>query len=161
MSALSVEPPFPAFAGADGQPLEDGYIFIGTVNLNPITNPIVAYFDSALTITAVQPIRTSGGYPVYQGTPARIYTASDYSIQVQNKNGTVVYTSLNDNAFGGGTVVTNATGTGSQTIFPVTSAPLAIYINGVYQNQNTYAFANGNVTFSEAPPFTSIIEFVF
>jgi hypothetical protein len=161
MSALSVEPPFPAFAGADGQPLDDGYIWIGTVNLNPITNPIVAYWDSALTITAVQPIRTSGGYPVYQGTPSRIYTASDYSIQVQNKNGTVVYTSLNDNAFGGGVVVTNATGTGTQTIFSVTSAPLAIYINGVYQNQNTYIFAGGNVTFSEAPPFTSIIEFVF
>jgi hypothetical protein len=91
MSALSVEPPFPAFADADGQPLEDGYIWIGTVNLNPITNPIVAYWDSALTITAVQPIRTSGGYPVYQGTPARLYVNSDYSIQVQNKNGSVVY----------------------------------------------------------------------
>jgi hypothetical protein len=161
MSALSVEPPFPAFADASGQPLDDGYIWIGIVNLNPITNPIVAYWNSALTITAVQPIRTSGGYPVYQGTPARIYTASDYSIQVQNKNGTVVYTSLNDNAFGSGAVASNATGTGSQTIFSVTSAPLAIYINGVYQNQNTYAFANGNVTFTEAPPFTSIIEFVF
>jgi hypothetical protein len=48
-----------------------------------------------------------------------------------------------------------------QTIFPVTSRPLAVYINGVYQNQNTYTFANGNVTFSEAPPVTSIIEFVF
>ena len=161
MSALSVEPPYPAFADADGQPLEDGYILIGTVNLNPITNPIAVFFNPALTIAAVQPIRTSGGYPVYQGTPARIYTASDYSIQVQNKNGTVVYTSLNDNAFGGGAVASNATGTGSQTIFSVTSAPLAIYINGVYQNQNTYAFANGNVTFTQAPPFTSIIEFVF
>ena len=32
MSALSVEPPYPAFADADGQPLDDGYIFIGTVN---------------------------------------------------------------------------------------------------------------------------------
>jgi|688.fasta_scaffold11059_18 hypothetical protein len=93
MSALSVEPPFPAFADADGQPLDDGYIFIGTVNLNPITNPIVAFFDSALTITAVQPIRTSGGYPVYQGTPANIFVNSDYSIQVQNKNGSVVYSS--------------------------------------------------------------------
>jgi hypothetical protein len=161
MSALSVEPPFPAFADASGQPLDDGYIWIGTVNLNPITNPIVAYWDSALTITAVQPIRTSGGYPVYQGTPARFYTASDYSIQVQNKNGTVVYTSLNGNAFGAGALATNATGTGSQTIFPVGSEPLAIYINGVYQNQNTYTFANGNVTFTQAPPFTSIIEFVF
>ena len=161
MSALSVEPPFPAFAGADGQPLEDGFINVGVVNLNPITNPIAAFFDDALTIPAVQPIRTSGGYPVYQGTPARFYVGSDYSIQVKDKNGSVVYTSLNGNAFGGGTVVTNATGTGSQTIFPVTSAPLAVYVNGVYQNQNTYSFANGNVTFTQAPPFTSIIEFVF
>jgi len=161
MSALSVEPPYPAFAEADGQPLEDGYIWIGTVNLNPITNPIAAFWNSALTISAVQPIRTSGGYAVYQGTPARIYTGSDYSIQVQDKNGTVVYTSLNDNAFGGGSVATNATGNGTQTIFPVSSLPFAIYINGVYQNQNTYSFANGNVTFTEAPPLTSIIEFVF
>ena len=161
MSALSVEPPYPAFAEADGQPLEDGYIWIGTVNLNPITNPIAAFWNSALTISAVQPIRTSGGYAVYLGTPARIYTGSDYSIQVHDKNGTVVYTSLNDNAFGGGSVATNATGNGVQTIFPVTSGPLAIYINGVYQNQNTYSFANGNVTFTQAPPLTSIIEFVF
>ena len=100
MSALSVEPPYPAFAEADGQPLEDGYIWIGTVNLNPITNPIAAFFNAALTIAAVQPIRTSGGYAVYQGTPSRIYTASDYSIQVQDKNGTVVYTSFNGNAAG-------------------------------------------------------------
>jgi len=161
MSALSVEPPYSAFAEADGQPLEDGYIWIGTVNLNPVTNPIAAYWDSALTISAVQPIRTSGGYAVYQGTPSRIYAASDYSIQVQNKNGTVVYTSLNGNAFGGGSVVTNATGNGVQTIFPVSSFPVAIYISGVYQNQNTYTFANGSVTFTQAPPFNSIIEFVF
>ena len=161
MSALSVEPPFPAFADADGQPLENGYIFIGAVNLNPIVNPIAAFFDAALTIPAVQPIRTNGGYPVYQGTPTRIYTASDYSIQVQNKNGTVVYTSLNDNTYSGGVIVSNATGNGTQTIFSVQASPEAIYINGVYQNQNTYSFANGNVTFSEAPPFTSIIEFVF
>ena len=161
MSALSVEPPYPAFAEADGQPLEDGYIWIGTVNLNPVTNPIAAYWDSALTISAVQPIRTSGGYPVYQGTPSRIYAGSDYSIQVQNKNGTVVYTSLNGNAAGGGGVATNATGNGVQTIFAVSSLPFAIYINGVYQNQNTYTFANGNVTFTQAPPLTSIIEFVF
>ena len=161
MSALSVEPPYPAFAEADGQPLEDGYIWIGTVNLNPITNPIAAFFNAALTISAVQPIRTSGGYPVYLGTPARIYTGSDYSIQVQDKNGTVVYTSLNDNAFGGGSFATNAIGNGVQTIFSVSSVPSSIYINGVYQNQNTYAFASGNVTFSQAPPVTSIIEFVF
>jgi len=161
MSAISVEPPYPAFADADGQPLEDGYILIGAANLNPITNPIVVFFNAALTIVAAQPIRTSGGYAVYQGTPARIYTASDYSIQVQNKNGTVVYTSLNDNAFSGSAIVSNATGNGTQTVFPVQASPQAIYINGVYQNQNTYTFANGSVTFTQAPPVTSIIEFVF
>ena len=161
MSALSVQPPYPAFADADGQPLDDGYIWIGTVNMNPITNPIAVYWNSAQTISAVQPIRTSGGYPVYQGTPSRIYTGSDYSIQVQNKNGTVVYTSLNGNAFGGGLLVSNATGTGTQTVFSVAFVPSLIYINGVYQNQNTYTLAGGNVTFTQAPPFTSIIEFVF
>jgi hypothetical protein len=98
---------------------------------------------------------------VYQGTPSRFYAGSDYSIQVLDSKGTVVYTSLNDNAFSGGAVSSNATGDGVQTIFPVSSVPSAIYINGVYQNQNTYTFAGGNVTFSQAPPDTSIIEFVF
>ena len=157
----SVEAPYPAFADIDGQPLEDGYINIGTANLNPITNPINVFWNSALTITAVQPIRTSGGYPVYQGTPARFYVGADYSIQVKDKKGTVVYTSLSGNSADGGLVAENATGTGTQTIFAVSFDPNSIYINGVYQNQNTYSFANGSVTFSQAPPATSIIEFVF
>jgi hypothetical protein len=160
MSALSVEPPYPAFADADGQPLENGYIFIGAVNLNPIVNPIAAFFDAALTIPAVQPIRTSGGYPVYQGSPSRFYVGSDYSIQVLDSKGSVVYTSLNGNASGDGFIAQNATGNGTQTIFPVSYAPSAIFINGVYQNQNTYTFSGGNVTFTEAPPLTSIIEFL-
>jgi hypothetical protein len=158
MSALSISPPYPAFAGADGQPLDDGYIWIGTANLSPQVNQIAVYWDPALAIPAVQPIRTSGGYPVYQGTPTRFYTSSDYSIQVLDAKGSVVYTSLNDNS--SITTSSNAIGTGTQIIFSVASTPLAIYINGVYQNQNTYTVAAGNVTFSQAPPYTSIIEFV-
>jgi hypothetical protein len=163
MSSLSINPPYPAFAGADGQPLDNGYIWVGTVNLNPVTNPIAAYWDSALTILADQPIRTLNGYPVYQGTPSRFYVGSDYSIQVLDSKGSVVYTSLNGNAFPGsaGNLFANATGTGTQTIFAVSFLPSLIYINGVYQNQNTYTLAGGNVTFSQAPPYTSIIEFVF
>jgi len=159
MSALSIQPPYPAFAGADGQPLENGYIWIGTVNLNPQVNPISIYWDAALTIPAVQPIRTLNGYPSYQGTPARFYAGSDYSIQVLDSKGSVVYTSLNGNTSSGSTA-TNATGNGVQTIFSVTSTPYAIYINGVYQNQNTYTVTGGNVTFSQAPPFNSVIEFL-
>jgi hypothetical protein len=160
MSTIEVQPPYPAFAGADGLPLENGYIWIGTVNLNPQVNPIAVYWDSALTIPAALPIRTLNGYPVYQGTPSRFYVASDYSIQVLDSKGSVVYTSLNGNVTAISSDATNATGTGTQIIFPVTSTPFAIYINGVYQNQNTYTVAGGNVTFSEAPPVTSVIEFL-
>jgi hypothetical protein len=91
MSALSINPPYPVFTDTDGQPLEDGYIWIGTANLNPLTSPIVVYWDAALTIPAGQPIRTINGYPSRAGTPARLYAGSDYSIQVQNKNGSVLY----------------------------------------------------------------------
>jgi hypothetical protein len=160
MSALSIKPPYPAFAGADGLPLENGYIWVGTVNLNPQVNPISVFWDSALTIPAALPIRTLNGYPVYQGSPSRFYVASDYSIQVLDSKGSLVYTSLNGNLSGDGFVASNATGNGVQTIFAVSSVPRAIFINGVYQNQNTYTVASGNVTFSEAPPVNSIIEFL-
>jgi hypothetical protein len=159
MSALSIKPPYPAFAGADGLPLENGYIWVGTVNLNPQVNPISVFWDSALTIPAALPIRTLNGYPVYQGSPARFYAGSDYSIQVLDSKGSLVYTSLNGNV-ASGSAATNATGDGTQTVFAVTSTPFAIYINGAYQNQNTYTVTGGNVTFSEAPPFTSVIEFL-
>ena len=95
-------------------------------------------------------------------TPTRFYVDEDYSIQVKDKNGSVVYTSLNGNIFPGsaGNVFENATGDGVTTVFAVSFKPGSIYINGVYQNQNTYTIAGGNVTFSEAPPFTAVIEFL-
>ena len=96
MSALSIQPPYPVFAETDGQPLENGYIWIGTAGLPAISNPITAYWDAAGTIAAAQPIRTIGGYPMNSGTPATLYVASsDYSILVQNKNGSSIYSSLN------------------------------------------------------------------
>jgi hypothetical protein len=91
MSALSIQPTFPIFTDIDGQPLEDGFIWIGQVNLDPQVNPINVYWDAALTLPAGQPIRTLAGYPSNSGTPARLYVNSDYSIRVMNKNGSVVY----------------------------------------------------------------------
>lgn len=91
MTALSIQPTYPIFTDIDGQPLEDGYIWLGVINLDPIANPISAYWDAAFTVPAVQPIRTRGGYPMNSGAPGRLYVNSDYSIQVQNKNGSVVY----------------------------------------------------------------------
>lgn len=91
MPALSIQPTFPIFTDIDGSPLEDGYIWIGTTNLDPQTNPINVYWDAALSISATQPIRTIAGYPSNSGTPARLYVNSDYSIRVMNKNGSAVY----------------------------------------------------------------------
>lgn len=99
MPAIAVNPPFPLFTDADGQPLDDAYIYIGTANQNPVSNPIAVYWDPALTIAAAQPIRTSGGYPVYNGTPARFYTNSDYSILVRDKNGAFIYTAASETDF--------------------------------------------------------------
>jgi hypothetical protein len=91
MSALSIQPTYPIFTDIDGQPLEAGYVWIGTANLDPQTNPINVYWDAALTILAPQPIRTLAGYPSNNGTPARLYVNSDYSIRVMNRNGSTVY----------------------------------------------------------------------
>jgi hypothetical protein len=92
MSALSIEVPFPVFQDRDGQPLDNGYIWLGVANLNPQTNPVVAYFDEALTIVAPQPLRTINGYISRAGSPAQIYIDGvSFSILVQDKNGTMVY----------------------------------------------------------------------
>lgn len=91
MSALSIQPTYPIFTETDGLPLENGYIWIGAVNLDPQGNPINVYWDAALTQLAGQPIRTFNGYPSNNGTPARLYVNSDYSIRVQNSKGSLVY----------------------------------------------------------------------
>jgi hypothetical protein len=91
MTALTVQPAYPVFTDTDGQPLENGYIWVGTANLAPQTNPINVYWDSSLSQSAVQPIRTINGYPSNNGTPGNLYAGGDYSILVQNKNARLVY----------------------------------------------------------------------
>ena len=62
--------------------------------------------------------------------------------------------------------VDNFTGTGSQTVFTLSTASggenlTFVYINGVYQNKNTYTVSGATLTFSQAPPLTSLIEVMF
>jgi hypothetical protein len=92
MSALSIQVPFPVFQDRDGQPLDNGYVWIGEPNLNPQTNPVVVYFDEALTIPAAQPLRTLNGYISRSGSPAQIYVDGvNFSILVQDSKGSMVY----------------------------------------------------------------------
>lgn len=92
----AVTNPFPLFYGTDGQPLSAGYIYVGTAGFNPETSPATVYWDTALTITAAQPIRTLNGYPSQSGSPGQpVINASSYSITVRDSAGVLVYTNLN------------------------------------------------------------------
>jgi hypothetical protein len=81
--------------------LENGYVWIGVANLNPQTNPVVAYYDAALTIPASQPLRTLNGYVSRAGTPAQIYVdGTNFSILVQDSKGSMVYNFPNGTGIG-------------------------------------------------------------
>ncbi len=88
----SIESPVPLFADVDGTPLESGYVYFGVVNQNPETTPISVFWDASLTQPAPQPLRTSGGVLVRNGTPAVVYTSSTYSITVRDRRNRLVYT---------------------------------------------------------------------
>lgn len=92
MAALSIQVPYPVFYDREGQPLDDGNIYIGVANLDPLTNPLQVYYDEALTITASQPLKTSGGYVYRNGTPTQLYVnATDFSITVNDSKDLFVY----------------------------------------------------------------------
>ena len=95
-------------------------------------------------------------------TTARI--AGDANLQAQNNAQDVRLTAI-ENALpfigeGGlpGTVyVQRFSGTGAQTVFTLNTAPQSnnvvdIYINGIYQNKDTFTVSGADVIFSEAPP---------
>jgi len=90
----SVISPFPQFTDLDGSPLNSGNVYIGTAGLNPVTNPVAVYWDSAGTIPASQPIRTLNGYFVRNGAAANVYAPFDYSMTVKNKRFELIYSTL-------------------------------------------------------------------
>ena len=66
-------------------------------------------------------------------------------------------------SFNATAIIANFTGNGSTVAFTLASAPAGenatnVYINGVYQQKNTYGIVGAALTFSEAPPVTSSIE---
>lgn len=83
--------PFTIITGTDGKPIDNGRVYIGTENLNPETNPVVVYWDIALTQPASQPLQTMAGYIVRAGTPGRLYCATDYSMSVRDRAGELVF----------------------------------------------------------------------
>ena len=96
MTAKNISQEYPLFNDIDGQPLENGNIYIGTAGLAAETNQITVYWDLALTDPVTQPIRTKGGYLSKSNVLSNIYTTvSDYSTTIKDKNNFLITSTLN------------------------------------------------------------------
>lgn len=151
MATTSLSPtPKLQFFDANGDPLSGGLLYTYEAGS---TTPLASYTDSTGNIANTNPIvlDSRGEANVWLGSAI-------YKFALYTSVGVLIWTVDNIN---GSTFGVNATGDGTTLAFSVVNGFTAIYINGVYQNRNTYTVTSGTVTFSEAPPDTSIIEVVY
>lgn len=85
---LRITNPVPTYLDGQGGLLDNGQIYIGVANQDPKLNQIQVFWDQALTIPAVQPLRTLAGTIRNGATPAYAYVAQDdFSMMVADSNG--------------------------------------------------------------------------
>ena len=150
------------FFNNDGIPLAGGKLYTYTAGT---TTPQTTYTSSAGTIAHANPIVLNSSGRVSSGEIWLI--ATPYKFVINDSTGTLIGTYDNISGIGAGSYqVDNFTGNGSQTIFTLSAASLGenytfIYIDGVYQNKNTYTISGTTLTFSEAPPYSSIVEIMY
>ena len=123
------------------------------------TTPQASYTTNAGNVARTNPVVLNAAGRVPDGGEIWILPVS-YKFVLTDANDVLIATY--DNIFGsGGFSVTNYTGNGSTVGYAVLGNVVAVYINGVYQNRNTYSVSSGTLTFSEAPPFNSLIEILY
>ena len=150
------------FFNNDGTVLSGGLLY---TYLAGTTTPQVSYTTSAGNVAHSNPIvlNSAGRVP----TGEIWLTSTQYKFAIYTATNTLIATYDNISGIGAAEyLVQNFTGTGSQTIFTLSSASLGenftfVYINGVYQQKNTYTVSGTTLTFSTAPPLTSSIEVMF
>ncbi len=151
MTTTSLAPtPKLQFFDANGAPLVGGKLYTYAAGT---TTPLASYTDSTGNTANTNPIVLDS-----RGEANVWLSGAIYKFALYDSTNVLIWTVDNIN---GTTFSSNATGTGSQVAFSVVNGFTAIYINGVYQNRNTYTVTSGTVTFTEAPPSTSIIEVVY
>jgi hypothetical protein len=150
------------FFDNNGNPLTGGKLYSYAAGT---TTPQVTYTSSSGVTAHTNPIildsagRVPGG-EIWINPPP-------YKFVLNTSTDVLIATYDNITGFGAAAYqVQNFTGTGSQTVFTLSTSSLGenftfVYINGVYQNKNTYAVASTTLTFSEAPPLTSLIEVMY
>lgn len=127
------------------------------------TTPQASYTTSAGNVARTNPVVLNAAGRVPDSGEIWI-TSQAYKFVLETSTGVLIATYDNVIAAGSGTyTVQNFTGDGTTVAFTLTNAPASenstnVYINGVYQQKNTYSVAGAVVTFSQAPPVTSSIE---
>jgi len=130
------------------------------------TTPLTSYTTSAGNVARTNPIVLDAAGRVPDGGEIWI-TSARYKFVLTDSNNVLIATYDNLSGIGAASYqIQNFTGTGSQTVFTLSAISFGedftfVYINGVYQNKNTYTVNGTTLTFSEAPPFTSLIEVMF
>lgn len=152
------------FAGVNGQlfndsgdPLAGGKIF---TYLAGTTTNAATYTTSAGNIAHTNPIILDGAGRVPGGEIWLSFNVP-YKFVVKDSGDALIGTFDNIGGSYNGTSIQNYTGDGVTTDFALplgATSVFNIYINGVYQNKNTYSIVSGDIVFSEAPPLNTIIE---
>jgi len=146
----------------DGVPLAGGLIYSYAAGT---TTPKTTYTSRAANVAHTNPIILNSAGRVPSG---EIWlTLGSYKFILATSSNVTIATYDNVSSVAGDfNLLANFTGTGIQTVFTLSLAPVdenstQIYINGVYQNKDTYSVTNTSITFSEAPPVTSKIEVMY
>jgi hypothetical protein len=130
------------------------------------TTPQVSYTTSSGDITRTNPIVMDAAGRVPDGGEIWI-TGQLYKFVLKDSNDVLIATYDNISGIGAASYqIQNFTGDGTTISFTLSASSFGenytfVYINGVYQNKNTYTVSGTTLTFSEAPPVTSKIEVMF
>jgi len=124
------------------------------------TTPQITYTTSTGNVAWTNPVILNAAGRVPNGGEIWLVSGAVYKFVLTDSNDVLIATY--DNIVGiGSSLVQNSTGNGTAVNYSVLGNVQNVFINGVYQNRNTYAVSNGTLTFTEAPPLTSSIEIVY
>jgi len=138
-----------------GVPLTGGKLYTYAAGT---TTPQTAYTSSSGVTAHTNPIILDSAGRVPGG---EIWlTAVPYKFVLNTSTDVLIATYDNIRGFGS-TSVTNYTGNGSTVAYAVLGNVVDVYINGVYQNRNTYSVSGSTLTFTQAPPINSLIEILY
>ena len=130
------------------------------------TTPLASYTTSAGNVARTNPVvlDAAGRVP---GSGEIWITPASYKFVLTDSTDVLIATYDNVSGIGAASYqIQNFTGNGVTTAFTLSAASFGeeytfVYINGVYQNKNTYTVSGTTLTFSQAPPLTSLIEVMF